>query len=165
MSGWILSPIMFERNNLSYGKLFHIMIYETELRSVGLLLAGLSPAFIEADLRRIFEADSLADFAALWLLVHASRFGPPGTPPNACILERWRDAGQKAVRFKWALASQAAFGEPTIAPAIERFRAGVNRAAINPRIGAVEEKATAAIRAATTAAAKRAVVAAVVWPS
>jgi hypothetical protein len=54
------------------------------------------PAYIEADLRRIFEADSLADFAALWLLMHASRFGAPGTPPTDCILERWREAGQKA---------------------------------------------------------------------
>ena len=54
------------------------------------------PAYIEADLRRIFEADSLADFAALWLLMHASRFGAPGTPSTDCILERWREAGQKA---------------------------------------------------------------------
>jgi hypothetical protein len=54
------------------------------------------PAYVEADLRRIFEADSLADFAALWLLMHASRFGQPGTPPTDCILERWRDSGQKA---------------------------------------------------------------------
>jgi hypothetical protein len=69
------------------------------------------PAYIEADLRRIFEADSLADFAALWLLMHASRFGAPGTPPTDCILERWREAGQKA-------------GEA----ARERLRDGVERA-------------------------------------
>jgi hypothetical protein len=54
------------------------------------------PAYIEADLRRIFEADSLADFAALWLLMHASRFGTSDTPSTDCILERWREAGQKA---------------------------------------------------------------------
>ena len=53
------------------------------------------PAYIEADLRRIFEADSFADFAALWLLIHASRFGAPGPPPTDCALERWREAGQK----------------------------------------------------------------------
>ena len=35
------------------------------------------PAFIEADLRRIFEGEAFADFAALWLLIHASRFGAP----------------------------------------------------------------------------------------
>jgi len=54
------------------------------------------PAYIEADLRRIFEADALADFSALWLLMHATRFGQPGAPAADCILERWRDAGQKA---------------------------------------------------------------------
>ncbi len=69
------------------------------------------PAYIEADLRRIFEADLLADFAALWLLMHASRFGTPGTPSTDCILERWREAGQKA-------------GEA----ARERLRDGVKRA-------------------------------------
>ncbi|MCZ7658807.1 MAG: N-6 DNA methylase, partial [Xanthobacteraceae bacterium] len=56
------------------------------------------PAFIEADLRRIFEQDAFADFAALWLLLHASRFGRPGTPPTDCALERWREAGQKEGR-------------------------------------------------------------------
>jgi hypothetical protein len=53
------------------------------------------PAYIEADLRRIFEGDAFADFTALWLLVHASRFGVAGTLPSDCSLERWRDAGQK----------------------------------------------------------------------
>jgi hypothetical protein len=53
------------------------------------------PAYIEADLRRIFESDAFADFAALWLLIHSSRFGVTGTPPSDCALERWRDAGQK----------------------------------------------------------------------
>ena len=53
------------------------------------------PAYIEADLRRIFEADGFADFAALWLLIHASRFGAPGAPITDCALERWREAGGK----------------------------------------------------------------------
>ena len=53
------------------------------------------PAYIEADLRRIFEDEAFADFAALWLLIHASRFGQAGTPPSDCALERWREAGQK----------------------------------------------------------------------
>jgi hypothetical protein len=56
------------------------------------------PAYIEADVRRIFEADGFADFAALWLLVHASRFGAAGAPPTDCALERWRDDGQKLGR-------------------------------------------------------------------
>jgi hypothetical protein len=33
------------------------------------------PAWIEADLARIFTEERYADFAALWLLAHASRFG------------------------------------------------------------------------------------------
>ena len=53
------------------------------------------PAYIEADLRQIFEAEAFADFTALWLLIHASRFGQPGTPPTDCALERWREAGSK----------------------------------------------------------------------
>jgi hypothetical protein len=54
------------------------------------------PAYIEADLRQMFEADAFADFATLWLLIHASRFGAPGKPATDCVLERWRDAGTKA---------------------------------------------------------------------
>jgi hypothetical protein len=53
------------------------------------------PAYIEADLRRMFEGEAFADFAALWLLIQASRFGITGTPPPDCALERWRDAGQR----------------------------------------------------------------------
>jgi hypothetical protein len=53
------------------------------------------PAYIEANLRAIFEEANFADFTALWLLVHASRFGQPATLPSDCSLERWREAGQK----------------------------------------------------------------------
>ena len=53
------------------------------------------PASIEANLRRIFEGEAFADFAALWLLIHASRFGRAGTLPGDCALERWREAGQR----------------------------------------------------------------------
>ena len=87
------------------------------------------PAFIEADLRRIFEADSLADFAALWMLIHATRFGPPDTPPNTCILERWRDAGQKA-------------GEA----ARERLRDGVQAALAHIGDGLLRHPANTALR-------------------
>jgi N-6 DNA Methylase len=55
------------------------------------------PAYIEADLAVLFDADEprLADFSALWLLIHASRFGKAGTPPADCSLERWRDEGRE----------------------------------------------------------------------
>jgi hypothetical protein len=65
------------------------------------------PAYVEADLRRIFEGEAFADFAALWLLIHASRFGIAGKSPSECALERWRDAGQRegvAAREKRATA-------------------------------------------------------------
>jgi hypothetical protein len=87
------------------------------------------PAYIEADLRRIFEADALADFAALWLLMHASRFGAAGTLPSDCILERWRDAGQKA-------------GET----ARERLRDGVEQALQEIGDGFVRHSANALLR-------------------
>jgi hypothetical protein len=53
------------------------------------------PAYIEADIRAIFQEENFADFTVLWLLVHASRFGRSGTSPSDCALERWREAGQK----------------------------------------------------------------------
>lgn len=51
------------------------------------------PAHIEADLHGLFDGEAFADFAALWLLIHASRFGTPDRPATDCALERWREAG------------------------------------------------------------------------
>lgn len=53
------------------------------------------PAWIEADLERIFTEQRFADFSLLWLLIHASRFGPPGQPLHQCPLEAWRDASRE----------------------------------------------------------------------
>ncbi|SMF55628.1 Methyltransferase domain-containing protein [Azospirillum oryzae] len=53
------------------------------------------PAYIEADLAQIFTTEDAASFAALWLLVHRSRFGRAGSPATDCALERWRDAGAR----------------------------------------------------------------------
>src|SRR5271168_4388634 len=55
------------------------------------------PTYIEADLRRIFESDGFADFAALWLLVHASRLGAPDAPITDCALERLRKGVEDAL--------------------------------------------------------------------
>jgi hypothetical protein len=54
------------------------------------------PAWIEADLGAILRDDMFADFTALWLLIHASRFGEAGAAPGDCALERWREAGLQA---------------------------------------------------------------------
>jgi hypothetical protein len=53
------------------------------------------PAWIEADLERIFTEERFADFSLLWLLVHASRFGNTGTLVQQCPLEVWRDASKE----------------------------------------------------------------------
>ena len=53
------------------------------------------PAWIEADLSRIFTEDLYPDFAALWLLAHESRFGRADAPAATCPLEVWRDEARK----------------------------------------------------------------------
>jgi hypothetical protein len=53
------------------------------------------PAWIEADLGRIFTEERYADFAALWLLLHESRFGRTGQAVAECTLEAWRTAGRE----------------------------------------------------------------------
>jgi hypothetical protein len=53
------------------------------------------PAWIEADLQRIFTEERYADFAALWLLAHETRFGRAGQPVAECALETWRNAGRE----------------------------------------------------------------------
>lgn len=53
------------------------------------------PAYIEADLAQIFSTEDIASFAALWLLIHRTRFGAADTPATNCPLERWREAGSR----------------------------------------------------------------------
>ena len=52
-------------------------------------------AWIEADLLRMFTEARLPDFAALWLLIHESRFGRPTDSPSQCTLEAWREASRE----------------------------------------------------------------------
>ena len=53
------------------------------------------PAWIEADLSRMFAEERYPDFAALWLLAHESRFGSPDAPAASCPLEGWREDGRR----------------------------------------------------------------------
>lgn len=53
------------------------------------------PAWVEIDLVRMFSEDLYPDFAAVWLLLHATRFGRPNQLPEECPLEAWRAAGRK----------------------------------------------------------------------
>ncbi len=89
------------------------------------------PAFIEADLERIFEEGLYSDFATLWLLAHASRLAPgPGGAPE-CWLERWRTEGAK-----------------TGQRALEKLRAGVTVALRELGSGFVEHPENDALRVA-----------------
>lgn len=89
------------------------------------------PAFVEADLERIFEEGLYPDFAALWLMVHASRTAPGAGGVAGCWLERWRAEGAK-----------------TGQRALERLRAGVTTALRELGSGFVEHPENAALRAA-----------------
>jgi hypothetical protein len=89
------------------------------------------PAWLEADLERIFVEERFADFSALWLMAHVSRFGASSSPPADCALEVWRDVGQQAgTRARDAL------------------RRGVERALLEVGQGFLSEAANSDVRAA-----------------
>lgn len=49
------------------------------------------PAWIEVNFEKIFSEGLFPDFLAVWLLLHASRFGAAGTSTSDCPLERWKE--------------------------------------------------------------------------
>lgn len=49
------------------------------------------PAWIEVNFEKIFTEGLFPDFSAVWLILHASRFGVDGTSPSDCLLERWKE--------------------------------------------------------------------------
>ncbi len=53
------------------------------------------PAYIEADLERIFEEQLYSDFAAMWLMFHGSRFACNDGKPTECLMEEWRKEGHE----------------------------------------------------------------------
>lgn len=91
------------------------------------------PAYIEADLARIFEEDRYADFVALWLIAHATRFGNgrDGHQEVVPILEHWHGQAQET-------------GER----ALEKLRAGVTEALRQLGNGFLAHPANAALRLA-----------------
>ncbi len=89
------------------------------------------PAYVEADLDRIFEEGLYPDFAALWLIAHASRLAPGAEGMAGCWLERWRAEGAK-----------------TGQRALERLRAGVTAALRELGAGFIEHPRNDALRAA-----------------
>jgi hypothetical protein len=87
------------------------------------------PAYVQADLERIFRGGLYADFVALWLLIHESRFGASDALPSDCPLERWREAGREAG-----------------AKARDRLGVGVEAALKELGSGFIEHPANAALR-------------------
>jgi hypothetical protein len=81
--------------NAQDGALWGIASDGTTLRIVRDNASLTRPAWIDADLERIFTEERYADFAALWLLVHETRFGREGQPVSECALENWRHAGRE----------------------------------------------------------------------
>jgi hypothetical protein len=53
------------------------------------------PAWLEVDLQRIFTEGRYPDFAALWLLLHETRFGRADQPVTECALEAWHTSGRE----------------------------------------------------------------------
>jgi hypothetical protein len=89
------------------------------------------PAYIEADLERIFEEGLYPDFATLWLIAHASRTAPGTEGLSGCWLEKWR-----------------AVGAETGQRALTELRAGVTQALRELGSGFVEHPANETLRTA-----------------
>lgn len=91
------------------------------------------PAWIEADLSKIFSEGLFPDFSALWLLIHQSRFGKAKSLPIESSLELWRDTG----RIEGVAAR-------------DKLRRGVEAALIELGQGFIEHPANGALRQALT---------------
>lgn len=92
------------------------------------------PAYIEGDLELIFEDQLYADFAALWLTIHATRLRPVGGKAAGCILEVWRQEAQE-----------------TGQRALDNLREGVAQALRELGTGFLEHPANEPLRAAIAA--------------
>lgn len=90
-----------EHLNASSGSLWALVSNGLVLRLLRDNPAMTRPAYIEVDFARLFEEDNYADFATLWLLLHASRLTPHSQQPDQCWLEQWRkrghDEGERAL--------------------------------------------------------------------
>jgi hypothetical protein len=102
---------MQEYLNIDTAKLWGVTANGLRLRLLRDNPSLTRPAFVEADLERIFEEGLYSDFATLWLLAHASRVAPGKGGMADCWLERWRAEGAK-----------------TGQRALEKLRAGVTTA-------------------------------------
>jgi len=81
--------------NAASGALWGVASDGTTLRILRDNASLTRPAWIEVDLGRVFTEERYADFAALWLLAHETRFGRADQPVTDCALEIWRNAGRE----------------------------------------------------------------------
>jgi hypothetical protein len=123
--------VMQEYLNESGQSLWGLVTNGLRLRLVRNNTSLTRPAWLEADLQRIFTEERFADFSVLWLTIHASRFGRPDAPPTECALEVWRTAGQQ-----------------TGTRAREELREGVERALVALGQGFLSEPSNTALRGA-----------------
>ena len=91
------------------------------------------PAWIEANLSKIFSEGLFPDFSALWLLIHQSRFGQADAAASDCALERWRERGRTD-----GVAAR------------DKLRQGVEAALLELGQGFIENPANGALRQALT---------------
>ena len=91
------SPFLLvqEYLNASHAVLWAVVSNGLKLRVLRDNASLTRPAYIEADLEAIFAEGLYPDFAALWLLAHATRFGQAGADPADCPLEHWRNTAQE----------------------------------------------------------------------
>ena len=82
--------LMQEYLNAEDSSLWGIVANGSQLRLLRDNASLTRPACIEADLDLMFAEALYADFAALWLTVHASRLQPTNGKPSSCIIESWR---------------------------------------------------------------------------
>jgi|SRR5208337_5081517 len=98
------------------------------------------PAWIEANLSKIFSEGLFPDFSAVWLLIHQTRFGQADAAVSDCALERWRDRGRTD-----GIAAR------------DKLRQGVEAALLELGQGFIENSANGALRQALSEGALRAV--------
>ena len=82
--------LMQEYLNADEAALWGIVSNGAKLRLLRDNVSLTRPAYIEADLELIFTEELYSDFAALWLIAHASRLQPVDENPARCIMESWR---------------------------------------------------------------------------
>ena len=123
--------LLQEYLNASDGALWGLATDGITLRLMRDNISLTRPAWIEANLSKIFSEGLFPDFSALWLLIHQSRFGQADTAVSDCALERWRDRG---------LTDGVA--------AREKLRQGVEAALLELGQGFIQNPANSALRRA-----------------